>query len=128
MSIIKIIGIGMLGLICSTVLKEVKPSLAALAGIVTGIIIVVSLIDEFTGILDEYMRLVELAGLDNKIIKTVIRVIGVGYITEFSGNVAEDYGSPSIAKKILFGGKVCILGLSLPIISGVITSVASIIK
>lgn len=128
MSIVKIVGIAMLGLICSAVLKEVKPSLAGIAATVTGVIIIVSLIDEFTGILDEYMRLAELANLDNAIIKTVIKIIGIGYIAEFAANVCEDFGSPSIAKKILFGGKICIMALALPIISGVIASVSSILQ
>lgn len=128
MNIIKIVGIAMLGLICSAVLKEVKPSLAGLAATTTGIIIVLALIDEFTGILTEYMRLAELANLDNGVIKAILKIIGIGYIAEFAANICDDFGSSSIAKKILFGGKVCIMALSLPIVTGVISALASMVK
>lgn len=128
MAIVKVIGIAFVGLICVGVLREVKPSLAVACGIVTGLVIVYTLLDEFTYVITKFNELAELAAIDNVLIKTVLKIIGIGYLTEFSANVAEDYGSPSIAKKIQFGGKICIAVLAVPIITGIITSIGNIAK
>ena len=94
MGVLKVILIAFVGLITVGVLREVKPSLAAAAGIVTGLCIIYSLLDEFTMIIE----------------------------------IAEDYGSQSIAKKVEFGGKICIAVLALPVITGLINSIGSLVR
>lgn len=110
------------------VLREVKPSLAAVAGIVTGIVIIYSLLDEFTLIIDSFKELTSLAQIDNALVKTIVKIIGIGYLTEFSAGIAEDYGSASIAKKVEFGGKICIAVLALPVITGLVNTIVSLVK
>ena len=61
MGIVRVILIAFVGLITVGVLREVKPSLAAVAGIVTGIVIIYSLLDEFTLIIDSFKELTSLA-------------------------------------------------------------------
>ena len=127
MAIIKVISIAFVGLLAVGVLKEIKPSLAAVAGIVTGLIIVYSLLDEFTYIVESFRQLSVIAEIDDALIKTIIKIIGIGYLTEFSSGIAEDYGSQSIAKKIEFGGKVCIAVLAVPVITGLISTIGSLL-
>ena len=127
MAIVKVISIAFVGLLAVGVLKEIKPSLAAVAGIVTGLIIVYSLLDEFTYIVDSFRQLSVIAEIDDALIKTIIKIIGIGYLTEFSAGIAEDYGSQSIAKKIEFGGKVCIAVLAVPVITGLISTIGSLL-
>ena len=127
MAIVKVISIAFVGLLAVGVLKEIKPSLAAVAGIVTGLIIVYSLIDEFSYIVESFRQLSVIAEIDDALIKTIIKIIGIGYLTEFSAGIAEDYGSQSIAKKIEFGGKVCIAVLAVPVITGLISTIGSLL-
>ena len=127
MAIVKVISIAFVGLLAVGVLKEIKPSLAAVAGIVTGLIIVYSLLDEFTYIVESFRQLSVIAEIDDALIKTIIKIIGIGYLTEFSAGIAEDYGSQSIAKKIEFGGKVCIAVLAVPGITGLISTIGSLL-
>ena len=118
MTIVKVIAIAFVGLLAVGVLREIKPSLAAVAGIVTGLAIVYSLLDEFTYIVQSFKELTLIAEIDDALVKTIVKIIGIGYLTEFSAGIAEDYGSQSIAKKIEFGGKLCIAVLALPVIHG----------
>ena len=128
MAIVRVILIAFVGLITVGVLREVKPSLAAIAGIVTGIVIIYSLLDEFTMIIDNFRELTALADIDNALVKTIVKIIGIGYLTEFSAGIAEDYGSASIAKKVEFGGKICIAVLALPVITGLVNTIVSLVK
>ncbi len=128
MTIVKIIGIAILGLVSAGILKEVKPSLAIFAGVVTGLIILFSLLDEFTGLISEFKKIAEIASVDNTLITTIIKIIGIGYLGEFTANLADDYGFPSIGKKVLFGAKIIIALVSLPIITGIIVSIGSLLS
>ena len=125
MTIVKVIAIAFVGLLAVGVLREIKPSLAAVAGIVTGLAIVYSLLDEFTYIVQSFKELTLIAEIDDALVKTIVKIIGIGYLTEFSAGIAEDYGSQSIAKKIEFGGKICIAVLALPVITGMISTIGN---
>ena len=78
MTIIKVIAIAFVGLLAVGVLREVKPSLAALAGIVTGLAIIYSLLDEFTYIVESFRELTVIAEIDDALVKTIVKIIGVG--------------------------------------------------
>ena len=127
MTIVKVIAIAFVGLLAVGVLREINPSLAAVAGIVTGLAIVYSLLDEFTYIVQSFKELTLIAEIDDALVKTIVKIIGIGYLTEFSAGIAEDYGSQSIAKKIEFGGKICIAVLALPVITGMISTIGNLL-
>lgn len=127
MTIVKVIAIAFVGLLAVGVLREIKPSLAAVAGIVTGLAIVYSLLNEFTYIVQSFKELTLIAEIDDALVKTIVKIIGIGYLTEFSAGIAEDYGSQSIAKKIEFGGKICIAVLALPVITGMISTIGNLL-
>lgn len=127
MTIVKVIAIAFVGLLAVGVLREIKPSLAAVAGIVTGLAIVYSLLDEFTYIVQSFKELTLIAEIDDALVKIIVKIIGIGYLTEFSAGIAEDYGSQSIAKKIEFGGKICIAVLALPVITGMISTIGNLL-
>ena len=47
--------------------------------------------------------------------------MAIGYLVEFSAGVVEDFGSKSIADKLVLAGKVIIFAVSLPIIKSLLT-------
>ncbi len=128
MSIVKLIGIAILGLVTAGILKEVKPSLAIFASVATGLIILFSLLNEFTSLVTEFKRIADIANVDGTLITTIIKIIGIGYLGEFTANIAEDYGFPSIGKKVLFGAKIIIALISIPIITNIIETIGSILS
>lgn len=128
MTIVKIVGVAVLGLIIAGILKDIKPSLAVFAGLATGLIILFSLLDEFTTLISEFKRISAIANLDATLISTIIKIIGIGYLGEFIASITDDYGFPSIGKKVLFGAKITIVLMALPIVGGIIESILSLIS
>ena len=128
MTIVKIVGVAVLGLIIAGILKDIKPSLAVLAGLATGLIILFSLLDEFTTLISEFKRISAIANLDATLISTIIKIIGIGYLGEFIASITDEYGFPSIGKKVLFGAKITIVLMALPIVGGIIESILSLIS
>lgn len=114
--ILKIVGVAFVGIICSVLVKQLRPEFSIIISLATGILIVLLVVDALEELILGFVEISENAGVSVTIIKSLIKVIGVGYITEFSADVAEDSGNKSIANKIVFGGKIVVALVALPII------------
>ncbi|MBR2970569.1 MAG: stage III sporulation protein AD [Clostridia bacterium] len=128
MDILKIAAVGIITALCSLTLKESKSNLSITVGIAGGCIIILMIIDYFAEIFAVITSLIEGAGISSNILKIVIKIIGIGYITEFSAGIIEDTGNISVAEKIVIAGKVIILVVSLPIITALFDLVAELVR
>lgn len=122
----KILGIGICTLVLNLVLKNQKPEIALLVNVCGGLLIFMFVLDGVSDLLDEFYEFENYVG-KVEIVKPIMKVLGVGYITEFSSNLAEDSGNKSIASKIVLGGKVAICGLAMPILKQLIQTIISLI-
>ena len=114
---LKIIGLSFLTTISFLILKPSKPDLAmivGLAGSVCVFLYIIDLVEQVFGLFDYIMQLTH---LDSKLFTLLIKIVGVGYITEFSANLCMDSGNSSMASKILLAGKLVIFVMSIPIIT-----------
>ena len=114
---LKIIGLSFLTTISFLILKPSKPDLAmivGLAGSVCVFLYIIDLVEQVFGLFDYIMQLTH---LDSKLFTLLIKIVGVGYITEFSANLCLDSGNSSMASKILLAGKLVIFVMSIPIIT-----------
>lgn len=127
MEIFRIIGVGMVGLFATVILKEVKPELAVVASVVTGIALLIFVIEPFSSAIGVFRSIADQANLDASLVGGVVKIIGVGYLTEFSAALCEDYGVSSVGKKMQFAGKILILTLSLPMITSIFRSIGALL-
>jgi len=116
MEIFQIAVVGIITAFCVLILKDAKSEVGLLVGIVGGIIILLMLIGYLTNIFVVIRDLAERASIPSNILSLVIRIVGVGYIAEFSAGIIEEAGAKSLADKVVLGGRVMIVVLSLPII------------
>ena len=124
--IFKIIGVGICTIVVSIVLKQYKPELSVLVNICGGLVIFMLAIDGVSTLVSEFYSIENLTS-QIEIVKPIMKVLGVGYITEFTVNLAEDSGNKSVASKIVLGGKVAICTLALPILKQLINAIISLI-
>ena len=61
------------------------------------------------------------SGIENGLLKVLLKIVGVGYLTEFSAGVLNDFGAGSVADKVVLGGKLTVLLLSIPIIESLLS-------
>ena len=121
MDLIKIIGAAFLTAICSAILKSTKPELSFVV-VVTGIIIILLFIlDMVKGSFAVLSEIATMTGLENGVIKILLKIVGVGYLTEFSAGVLNDFNVGSVADKVSLAGKITVIVMALPIISGLLT-------
>lgn len=124
---VKIIGIGFIGIVCYQLLKNTRPDIATLLTIVIGVIILIILSENIAKVINVFSTLSTQSGLSNAIFSSVIKIIGIGYITEYSANVCIDADCSSIAKKIELGGKLTIFIMALPIINEIIDIIGTLV-
>jgi len=59
-------------------------------------------------------------GLSDALTAPMIKVVGVGLLTQFAGSVCEDSGEKALSKAVEVGGSILSLYISLPVIHAVI--------
>lgn len=128
MDIFKIIGIGIITCIAVLIVKPIKPEIALVVGLAGGILIVFMIVDMLSQVMAVFTSIVDKTGFSKSLFSTILKIVGVGYLTEFSANLCEDSGNSSIANKILLGGKILILCVSLPVINSLLELIMELIK
>ena len=127
MDIFKIIGVGIITAITALIVKQIKPEVSILITITGGIIMILMLVESLTSIFGVFNTIVEKSGLTSGLFTTILKIIGVGYLTEFSANLCKDAGANSIADKILLSGKIIILVFALPIVGNIIDIISGLL-
>ena len=119
--IIKIIGAAFLTAITTIVLKTTKPELSFAVLIAGTVIILLFLVDLLQGAFTAFSSIVAITGMENGLIRILLKIVGIGYLTEFSAGILNDFGAASVADKVVLAGKLVILVASLPIIESLLT-------
>ncbi len=127
MELIKVIVLGLVLSIITVLMKSIKPEYSLICVIVGSIILVMYILSGVQSIFDYFSEIVSKTGIDNVMFKTLLKIIGVGYLVEFSAGVCIDSGNSSVADKIVLAGKVLIFSLSIPIISNLFNMIMDLI-
>jgi stage III sporulation protein AD len=126
--IFKIISIALIGVVVVLLLRTAKPEFAVFATIATGVVIVIILLSTLQNVILSFDEIVKKSGVDDGVFTAVLKIIGIGYLTEYSASIANDAGCGSIASKLQFGGKLTIFAMSLSIVSTLIDVVKSLVN
>ena len=126
--IIKIAIIALISIFISSALKNYNAQLSNFVSIAGGIIIFLLCVDEFSEILSYFLELHNLTNIDYEYFSLVFKIIGVGYITEFTADIADDFGNKTIASKVILGGKIVICGMAIPVIKSLLTLLFSFLS
>ena len=126
--IFKLVGIAMIGVIVVLVLKTAKPEFAVFATIATGVVMLVVLTSSLTKVILAFDNIVAKSGVDENVFSAILKIIGIGYLTEYSSQIATDAGCGSIAQKLQLGGKIIIFLVSISIVTSLVDVVAQIVN
>ena len=124
---LKIVGIAFVGVVLYQILRNTKSDFAIFVSISVGVVILVLLSDKISQVVNVFNDLSVKAGLSSEIFSSIIKIIGIGYLTEYSVNLCDDAGCSGIGKKIELCGKITILIMALPIINGIITIIGELL-
>ena len=126
--IVKLIGIALIGIVAVSLLRSAKPEFAVFAVIGTGIVMVITMISSLQSAILAFDDLVEKSGMDDRVFSAVLKIIGIGYLTEYSASIATDASCASIAQKLQFGGKIVIFLMSISIVTALVDVVTGLLE
>jgi stage III sporulation protein AD len=127
MDIVKIIGVAILTTFAVLILKSQKPEMAAIVSIAGGIVVLLMFVNTLGGVISNIAQMVEKTGIKSDVFAALLKIIGIGYLTEFAAGVCSDAGNQSMAQKVLLAGKVVILCLALPIVNNLFEIVTGLL-
>lgn len=126
--ILKIIGLALITTISVIILKQQKPEIAVIVGVAGSVLIFFYLVDMISDVFGLFETVVSKTNIDSELFVVLIKIIGIGYITEFSANICSDSGNSAIASKIILAGKLTIFLLSVPIIISLIELIVGLLQ
>ena len=124
--IFRILGLCLVITIAIIVVRQTKPELAVLVGVAGSIVLFFYILDMLEQVFGVFEYILDITGLDPQLFVVLLKIVGVGYLTEFGANICSDSGNSAVASKILLAGKLAIFVLSIPIIKSLIEIIASI--
>lgn len=127
MDIVRVVGIGIIGAIIVTLLKTSKSEVAIIVSIATGVVIILSVVSIFSDAFVSIEQIIDKTNVDTSLYLGIIKIVGIGYLTEYSSSICDDLDCKSISNKIKFAGKVIIFALSLPVLNSVINVICEIV-
>jgi len=128
MEIVRIILVGIITCVASVILKNIKPELSLLVSLSGGIVILIMIINSLTSVISAFSSVVSKTNINTQLFSSILKIVGIGYLTEFGANICQDSGNGSLADKILLAGKVIILCFALPIVNSMLNVVIGLLK
>lgn len=127
MLIFKIILIAICTAISGLVLRSVKSELSVLVFLIGGILILSITISSLGGVFSEVFEIISSAGVSSDVIKMLLKVVGLGFLCEFSANICSDIGANNLAEYLLVGGRIAIIVVCFPVIKNLISIVSGLV-
>lgn len=128
MDLSQVIGIGLITVFLTVLMKQYHPSLALAMPILGTVVIFLIMAPYLRSVIEMLQNLSEQTGIAYYYIEVVIKMTGIAYVCQFAAELCRDAGEGSMAGKIEFAGKLMILTLSMPIVYQLLDVVSSIIR
>ena len=127
MEVFKIIGIALVGLIIIILLKQYRPEFAIYISLLTGVLILLLVMDKLTGIINLLQSMANKTSINSTFLMLLIKITVISFLSEFAVSICKDSCEAAIASKIEIGTKIIIISMSIPIISSLLEIIVKVL-
>lgn len=127
MEIIKIATIAIAGVLLALFMKHNKPEYCIYIVLCSGVIIFFFAISKLETILTGIYQIEAALPLDMIYMKSLLKIIGVTYLAEFTVGICKDAGFLTIASQVEIFGKLAVLAFGMPIITALLKTVEELL-
>ena len=123
MNMVQIGILGIAGAVFAIQLKQNKAEFSVYLCIGISLLIFFSIFHYLEVIIETMREVADSIHLNNTYIATLLKMLGVTYVAEFSSGICKDAGYQTIASQIEMFSKLTILVLSLPILVALLNTI-----
>ena len=123
MYVFRLCCIAVITAVSAFILKSHKSELVPLCLTAGGIIIFLYVFDYLTESI-EFIK----SFTDNEIIRTVFKIIGIGFIVELTAGSVKELGFEGVADKLILCGKIILFVAAVPILSSTYQIIVALIN
>ena len=123
MDILKISVLGTAGVLLGILLKDRAPEYVSLVTMGIGLVILGLVVGKISYLFQSLERLKQSLPIDGSYITTLLKMIGITYIAEFSSGICRDAGYQTIASQIEIFSKLTILALGMPVLLALLETI-----
>lgn len=128
MQIFQLVGIAIITAVAALLLRGTKPELAFAVTIAGSIILLLFAFEIFKGSLTIFRKITDATGIESSIVKILLKMVGIGYLVEFSAGTLNDFGQNALGDKLVFCGKIIVLVLAVPILESVLNLIVKLLE
>lgn len=125
--ILKIIAIGLVTCFAVLLIKPLRADFAIILSIVGGVIILMFVMNYLTSVFSTINSIITKTGLNRNLFTLIIKIVGIGYLTEFAASLCADAGVGGLSDKMLFGGKIILLVMALPVVMDILKIISELL-
>jgi stage III sporulation protein AD len=118
--ILQIVGFALVAAVLTVVVRRLRPELGLLLSLAAGVVILLLVLPSLLSVFQRLRYLSAAAQVNLRYLDTVLKIVGVAYLTEFGAQICRDAGEGALAAKVELAGKVLILLLSVPILNAIL--------
>lgn len=123
MSMVQVGIIGVAGVLLAVQFKSGKAEYGIYISIALSLLIFFGILGQLRAIIRMMQTIGAYINMDTVYIGTLLKMLGIAYIAEFSSSICKDAGYQTIAGQIEIFGKLAILVLSMPILMALLDAV-----
>lgn len=127
MDLFRAIAIALVACIIILFLRPERPELAFVISVGAGILLLFLIAEKTMEVLSVFSNIVKQSGMEEGVYLSLLKMVGIAYVTEIAADTVEDFGSKSLSTKISFVGKITVFLLAMPIFRNLLTIVIELI-
>ena len=123
MDVIQVAALAVAGVMLAEQFKSGKAEYGIYLGAALSILIFFQILGKLNVILEVIKTIGEFLPLNKIFAGTLLKMLGITYVAEFSASICQDAGYQTIARQIEILGKLTILVMSMPILLALLQTI-----
>lgn len=124
MDIVKVSILGITGIFLCLFLKESKPEYALYVSLCICFIIIGFSVSKMIRLFDNIREIQSYIPIQKEYLNTLIKILGIAYLGQFSSGICKDAGYSSMAGQIEVFCKLSIMVMSMPIMLALLKTIS----
>ncbi len=127
MEILKMSAFALMAVVIIVLIKQEKKEIGVIISICAAVVLSVYAIVQLNDIVNLLFDLISNVGVNAKYLEIILKVVGIAYIVELTKDVCVDSGETALGAKVEMTGKIVMVAMTIPIITGVVEVINKLI-